>query len=84
VPVYDIAGIFADPHFQAREVVTTVQDPELGPVKMQNVIPKFSRTPGKIRWTGPTHMGTHNEEIYCGRLGMTRERLAELQEKGVI
>jgi len=84
MPVYDIAGISADPHFQARETITTVQDPELGPVKMQNVIPKFSRTPGKIRWPGPTQMGAHNEEIYCGRLGMTRERLAELKERGVV
>jgi crotonobetainyl-CoA:carnitine CoA-transferase CaiB-like acyl-CoA transferase len=83
-PVYDIAGIFADPHFQARETVTTVQDPDLGPVKMQNVIPRLSRTPGKIRWPGPTRMGEHNEEIYCGKLGMSREQLAELKEKGVI
>jgi crotonobetainyl-CoA:carnitine CoA-transferase CaiB-like acyl-CoA transferase len=51
---------------------------------MQNVIPKLSRTPGQIRWPAPTHMGQHNEEIYCGQLGMTRERLAELKEKGVI
>ena len=83
-PVYDIAGIFADPHFQARETVTTVQDPDLGPVKMQNVIPRLSRTPGKIRWPGPTRMGEHNEEIFCGKLGMSRERVAELKEKGVI
>ncbi len=83
-PVYDIAGIFTDPQFQARETITTVQDLDLGPVKMQNVIPKFARTPGKIRWTGPTHMGQHNEEIYCGKLGMSREQLAELKEKGVI
>ena len=84
VPVYDIADIFADPHFQARETITTVPDPDLGPVKMQNVIPKLSRTPGTIRGTAPTHMGEHNEEIYCGKLGMTRERLAELKEKGVV
>lgn len=84
VPVYSIADIFADPHFQAREAVTTVRDPDLGPVKMQNVVPKFSRTPGKIRWTAPTRMGEHNEEVYCGKLGISRERLAELKEKGVI
>lgn len=84
MPVYSIADIFADPHFQAREAITTVQDPDLGPVKMQNVIPKLSRTPGKIRWPGPTRMGQHNGEIYCGKLGMSRERLAELKEKGII
>lgn len=84
MPVYSIADIFVDPHFQAREAITTVQDPDLGPVKMQNVIPKLSRTPGKIRWPGPTHMGQHNEEIYSGKLGISRERLAELKEKGII
>lgn len=83
-PVYSIADITADPHFQAREAITTVQDPDLGPVKMQNVIPKLSRTPGKIRWPGPTRMGQHNEEIYSGKLGMSRARLAELKEKGII
>ncbi len=84
MPVYSIADIVADPHFQAREAITTVQDPDLGPVKMQNVIPKLSRTPGKIRWPGPTRMGQHNEEIYCGKLGMSREQLAELCERGII
>jgi crotonobetainyl-CoA:carnitine CoA-transferase CaiB-like acyl-CoA transferase len=83
-PVYSIADIAADPHFQARETITTVQDPDLGPVKMQNVIPKLSRTPGKIRWPGPTRMGQHNEEIFCGKLGMSREQLTELKEKGII
>jgi len=83
-PVYSIADIVADPHFQARETITTVQDPDLGPVRMQNVIPKLSRTPGKIRWPGPTRMGQHNEEIFCDKLGMSRERLAELRERGII
>lgn len=84
VPVYDIAGIFADPHVQARETITTVADPELGPVRMQNVVPKFSRTPGKVRWPGPTDMGQHNREIYCGRLGLSEARLAELEAQGIV
>lgn len=84
VPVYDIAGIFADPHVRARETITTVEDPELGPVRMQNVVPKFSRTPGRVRWPGPTDMGQHNREIYCGRLGLSDARLAELQAQEVI
>ncbi len=83
-PVYSIADIEADPHFQARETITTVQDPDLGPIRMQNVIPKLSRTPGKIRWPGPTRMGEHNEEIYGGKLGISLERIAELKEKGII
>ena len=84
VPVYDIAGIFADPHVRARETITTVEDPELGPIRMQNVVPKFSRTPGRVRWPGPTDVGQHNREIYCGRLGLSDARLAELHAQGVI
>jgi formyl-CoA transferase len=83
-PVYSIADIFTDPHFQARDAVTTVQDPDLGPVRMQNVFPRLSRTPGQIRWPGPTRMGQHNEEIFCDTLGLSKERLAELKEKGII
>ncbi|MGH7965218.1 MAG: CaiB/BaiF CoA transferase family protein, partial [Candidatus Binatia bacterium] len=83
-PVYDIADIFADPHMQARETITTIPDPDLGPVRMQNLVPRFTRTPGAIRWTGSTRMGQYNEEIYCAKLGMTREQLVELQERKII
>jgi hypothetical protein len=46
---------------------------------MQNVIGKFSRTPGSIRSTGP-RAGAHNREIFMDRLGYTR---AELEEAGI-
>ena len=82
-PVYDIAGIFSDPQFEARGTVTTVVDPDLGPVRMQNVVPTFSRTPGTIRWPGPTQMGEHNEEVFR-KLGLTESEMKRLKEKGVI
>ena len=83
-PVYDITGILSDPHFQARETVTTVADPELGPVKMQNVVPKFSRTPGAITLAGAHPYGTSQRRIYGQQLGLSPQKLTELQEKGVI
>jgi crotonobetainyl-CoA:carnitine CoA-transferase CaiB-like acyl-CoA transferase len=52
-PVYSIADIFAEPHYWAREAIIEVDDDELGPVRMQGVVPKFSRTPGAVRHTGP-------------------------------
>ena len=52
-PVYSIADIFAEPHYWAREAIIEVEDDELGPVRMQGVVPKFSRTPGAVRHTGP-------------------------------
>jgi crotonobetainyl-CoA:carnitine CoA-transferase CaiB-like acyl-CoA transferase len=61
-PIYDIAQIFADPQYLARESVTTVEDEDLGPVKMQNVFPKLSRTPGCVRFAG-ARVDQHREEI---------------------
>ena len=69
-PVYDIAQIFADPHFQARENIAEVADAELGgTLRMQNVAGKFSDTPGSVRWAGPK-IGEHNREILVDRLGL--------------
>ena len=38
--------------------------------------------PGRVETAGPVTPGAHNEEIYCGRLGLSREDLAGLGEKG--
>lgn len=82
-PVYDIRDIFADPQYRARDDIIQVDDPELGPIRMQGVIPKFSRTPGAVRHPGLTK-GEHNAEVYQGELGLSDERLAALRETGVI
>jgi crotonobetainyl-CoA:carnitine CoA-transferase CaiB-like acyl-CoA transferase len=51
-PIYDIHDIFTDPQFQALDTITTVSDPDLGPLRMQNVLYRLSENPGSIRWTG--------------------------------
>ena len=81
-PVYDIADIMSDPQYRALESITTVDDPELGPIKMQNVLFRMPGAPGRIRWPGPP-LGAHNEEVY-GRLGVPSERLAELRDRGIV
>ena len=81
-PIYNIADIMEDPQYGALESVITVDDPELGPVKMQNVLFRLSETPGEVRWSGPT-LGEHNEEVYGG-LGIGKQELAELSEEGVL
>jgi len=69
-PVNDIAGIFADAHFQARANIASVEDAELGgPVRMQNVAGKLSDTPGAVRWAAAP-VGEHNREILVDRLGL--------------
>jgi crotonobetainyl-CoA:carnitine CoA-transferase CaiB-like acyl-CoA transferase len=81
-PIYDIAGVMSDPQYRALESITTVEDAQLGPIKMQNVLFRLSGAPGRIRWAGPA-LGAHNEELY-GELGIGPERLADLRERGVV
>ncbi|MBA2345935.1 MAG: CoA transferase [Rubrobacter sp.] len=81
-PIYSIADIVEDPQYKALETITTVEDPELGPIKMQNVLFRLSETPGEIKWSGPT-LGEHNEEVYSS-LGIDGERLKELVGAGVV
>ncbi len=61
-PIYDAAQIVEDPQYLARESFTTVADADLGPLRMQNVFPRMSRTPGRIRHAGP-RMGEHQAEV---------------------
>jgi crotonobetainyl-CoA:carnitine CoA-transferase CaiB-like acyl-CoA transferase len=82
-PIYDIKDVLADPHFQARETITTVDDDELGPLKMQNVLFRMSQTPGAIRWTGRA-LGADNDEIYGELLGIDQASRDRLRAAGVI
>ncbi|MFM9848396.1 MAG: CaiB/BaiF CoA transferase family protein [Hyphomicrobiaceae bacterium] len=61
-PVYDVAQILDDPQYKARESVTTIADKDLGPLRMQNVFPRLSRTPGRIKHGGP-RLGEHSQDV---------------------
>ncbi len=79
-PVNNVAQIFADPHYAARQNITAVPDEELGgPLRMQNVVGNFSRTPGAIRRAGP-RLGAHNREGLGEELGSSE---AELKDAGL-
>ncbi|MFC4852330.1 CaiB/BaiF CoA transferase family protein [Actinophytocola glycyrrhizae] len=80
--VYDVRGVVADPQYQALGTVQTVEDDELGRVKMQNVLFRLSETPGAIRWAGRRH-GADTAEVLAS-VGVTREQLAALREAGVV
>ncbi|MFH9572837.1 CaiB/BaiF CoA transferase family protein [Streptomyces sp. NPDC017454] len=81
-PVQDVRDVMADPQYQALDSVTTVDDPELGPLRMQNVLFRLSATPGAIRWAGRPH-GADTEEVLTG-LGLTPADVKELREEGVV
>ncbi|MFD5649310.1 CaiB/BaiF CoA transferase family protein [Streptomyces sp. NPDC127039] len=81
-PVQDVRDVMADPQYQALDTVTTVDDPELGPLRMQNILFRLSATPGAIRWAGRPH-GADTEEVLTG-LGLTPADVKELREEGVV
>ncbi|KAB1190040.1 CoA transferase [Haloferax sp. MBLA0076] len=82
-PVYNVEDILNDEHYQAREAFLTIDDPDLGDAVVQNVFPKFSKTPGSVEYLGPS-LGEHNETVFRERLGYDDEFLAELETDGVI
>ena len=82
-PIFSIADIFADPHYAAREAIISIDDADLGPVKMQAVVPRFTNSPGRVTRTGPSP-GQHNDEVFGDWLGLDATARDALRAKGVI
>ncbi len=82
--IYRAPDMLEDPHFEAREAIVATPTAEWPNLKMQNVFPRMSRTQGQIRWTGPTELGAHNEEVYGELLGMSASELQALKEQSII
>ena len=81
--IYRAPEMLEDAHFRAREAIVRLVDPVLGPMRMQNVAPKLSATPGAVRRAAPA-LGEHNEDILGGLLGLDRTARDRLAAAGVI
>jgi crotonobetainyl-CoA:carnitine CoA-transferase CaiB-like acyl-CoA transferase len=79
-PVYDVADLMDDPQIVARDAITTVEDPDLGAMRMQNLLFRMSATPGAIRFTGRP-LGADTDAILGEELGLD---VAELRERGIV
>ncbi len=82
-PVYDVEQLMEDPQVKAIDAITTLEDENLGPLRMQNVMFRLSQSPGSIRFTG-RGLGQDNEQVYGERLGLDPDRIAELRAEGAI
>jgi crotonobetainyl-CoA:carnitine CoA-transferase CaiB-like acyl-CoA transferase len=82
-PIYDIRDVMTDPQYQALDSITTVDDEELGPLKIQNVMFRLSETPGRIRWAG-RKKGQDNAVFYQEMLQLGASDLERLAAKGAI
>jgi crotonobetainyl-CoA:carnitine CoA-transferase CaiB-like acyl-CoA transferase len=81
--IYRTKDMLDDPHFAAREAIATTDHPHFGKLRMQNVAPRLSVTPGSIRTPAP-ELGQHNALVYGELLGLSADAQQALQSRGVI
>lgn len=81
-PIQDVRDVMADPQYRALGTFTTLYDPELGRLRMQNVLFRLSATPGAVRWAGRPH-GADTDAVLT-ELGLTPEELAALRAEGAL
>jgi formyl-CoA transferase len=81
--IYKPADMLDDPHFAARDAIVDVVHPKWDSLKMQNVFPKMSKTPGTIRSVAPQSVGQDNVAVY-GALGLDAAEIARMTSSGII
>ena len=82
-PVYDIGQLFADCHVIERQTFVELDDAVLGTLRMQGVVPRFRRSPGKVRWPGRPQVGQDTRRVLA-RLDYTEEDMDQLARDGAI
>lgn len=82
-PVYSVEDILQDPQYLARDSFVDIPDEDLGHIKMQGLVPRFSESPGEIRFGGQ-RQGESNEYVYQELLHLTKEDVLTLRKEGVI
>jgi crotonobetainyl-CoA:carnitine CoA-transferase CaiB-like acyl-CoA transferase len=81
-PIYDVEQLMQDPQVLYRDTITTVEDEDLGSIKMQNLMARLTGTPGSIRFPG-RRLGQDNETLYQELFGIGPEELEQLRAEGV-
>jgi crotonobetainyl-CoA:carnitine CoA-transferase CaiB-like acyl-CoA transferase len=82
-PVYDAAQLLADEHLRARGSFLTVEDADLGPVRVQAPVAVLSETPGRVDHLGRA-LGADNAAVYRELLGIDDDKLAAIRSAGII
>lgn len=81
--VYTVEDIFADPHFKAREMLPAVPDDELGTLVLPGVVPKLSRTPGRVYRAGGA-IGRDTREVLLEHTSLTLADICALEARGIV
>ncbi len=82
-PIYTVREFIESPHTKARQIFIELEHPVVGKYLHYGPVPKLSETPGRVTRSAPL-IGEHNQEIYSGELGFSKEDLIALAAAGVI
>lgn len=80
--INNVADIFNDPHFKAREMITEHPLEDNEHISLPGIVPKLSKTPGKTKWLGPK-LGEHTNEVLLS-IGLDDTKISNLKNKGII
>jgi crotonobetainyl-CoA:carnitine CoA-transferase CaiB-like acyl-CoA transferase len=83
LPVNDASDIVKSEHLAARDLFAEIEHPKAGKLKYVFALGRFSKTPYTLIRSAPL-LGQHNEEVYCQRLGYTRQDVLKMRQTGVI
>lgn len=81
-PVYNISDIAHDEHLARRGTFVTIDDDDLGSIRMQAPPFRLSDTGANVRFAGAAP-GTHTDEVLT-ELGFGRAEIADLRRRGTI
>lgn len=82
-PIYDVQQLAEDPHVIARETFTRLQDPVLGDVRIQGVVPRYRHNAAKMRWLGKATVGADTAELLA-HAGFSADEIAAFENAGVV
>lgn len=81
--IYNMADIFADPHYKARGMLVETNDQHGDPVTLAGIVPRLSGNPGEIRWPG-REIGADTRDVLSEFAGLDSAEIDRLKSEGVV
>jgi crotonobetainyl-CoA:carnitine CoA-transferase CaiB-like acyl-CoA transferase len=82
-PINTMRSLYESEHLRERDFFVETDQPNLGKLRLPGMPSKYGNSHWAILRPAPS-LGEHNEEVFCGELGVARERLSELHQAGVV
>ena len=82
-PINTMRSLYESEHLRQRNFFVELDQPGVGKLRVPGMPSQYGKSNWAVRRPAP-RLGEHTEEVFCGELGLTQGRLAELQNAGVI